>query len=73
MKFCMDMKIQNGQQVGFGSKTQEVLCINRGEMLRHLWITALATALPVPTSSSEESALTGNTGHEFGFMPQGCM
>lgn len=73
MKFCMDMKIQHGQQVGFENKTQEVLCVNHGEMLQHLWITALTTVIPVSTSSSEESALTGNTGHGLGFMPQGCM
>lgn len=73
MKFCMDMKIQNGQQVGFENKTQEVLCVNCGEMLRHLRITALTTVLPVSTSSSEESASTGNTGHGLGFMPQGSM
>lgn len=32
MKFCMDMKIQDGQEVGFENNIQEVLRVNHGEI-----------------------------------------
>lgn len=32
MKFCVDMKVQDGQEVSFENSIQEVLCVNHDEI-----------------------------------------